>query len=270
MPTTASTVLNPLSGPLRRGRAAAMVERNLFIYRHTWFVLAAEVFEPLLYLLAFGVGMGLLIDGVPGLSDAAVTYPQFVAPALLATAAMNGAMNETTFNMFGKLKTDHTYESILTTPMTVRLVAFGEVWWALLRGFIVATGFLAVVSGFGLAHSAWVLLALPGALLTGFAFASIGLLVVTYLRTFQDFQLIQLVMLPMFLFATTFYPLTVYPRPIQLLVEVLPLYHSIELVRQPFLGAPGPQLLVSAGYLAVLGTAALALAVRRLGATLRR
>jgi lipooligosaccharide transport system permease protein len=270
MPTTASTILNPLSGPMRRGRAGAMVERNLFIYRHTWFMLAAEVFEPLLYLLAFGVGMGLLIDGVPGLAGSDVSYPQFVAPALLATAAMNGAMNETTFNMFGKLTTDHTYESILTTPMTVRLVALGEVWWALLRGFLVATGFLVVVSAFGLSRSAWVLLALPGALLTGFAFASIGLLVVTLLRTHEDFQLVQLVMLPMFLFATTFYPLSVYPRPVQVLVELLPLYHSIELVRQPFLGAPTAQLLISAGYLAALGTLALVLAVRRLGATLRR
>jgi lipooligosaccharide transport system permease protein len=249
--------------------AWSMVERNVMIYRHTWLLLLAEIFEPLLYLLAFGVGIGMLVGKVPGLADASVSYPQFVAPALLATAAMNGAMNETTFNMFGKLKTDRTYESILTTPMTVRAVALGEVSWALLRGTVVTAGFLVVVTAIGLVHTPAVLLVLPAALLIGFAFASIGLLVVTLLRTWQDFQLIQLVMLPMFLFATTFYPVTVYPRPIRWFVECLPLYHAIELTRRPFLGAVGLGLIIPAAYLALLGAGALILAVRRLDGTLR-
>ncbi|MFJ6213769.1 ABC transporter permease [Streptomyces sp. NPDC092296] len=251
------------------GRARTMVERNVMIYRHTWLLLLAEILEPVLYLLSFGVGIGTLVGHVPGLGSGSVRYPEFVAPALLATAAMNGSMNETTFNMFGKLKTDRTYESILTTPMTVRDVALGEVAWALLRGTLVTVGFLVVVTLFGMVHTPWALLVLPGALLIGFAFASAGLLVVTWLRSWQDFQLIQLVMLPMFLFATTFYPLGVYPRPLQLLVECLPLYQSIELVRQPFLGTVGPQLLVPACYLAVLGTLALTVAVGRLDRTLR-
>ncbi|MEY9877643.1 lipooligosaccharide transport system permease protein [Streptacidiphilus sp. MAP12-33] len=257
------------SRPARSGGAHAMVLRNLMIYRHTWLVLVAEVFEPVLYLVSFGIGIGALVGHVPGLSDTTVRYPQFVAPALLATAAMNGAMNETTFNMFGKLRTDRTYESILTTPMTVWNVALGETCWALLRGALVTVGFLVVVSLLGLVSSAWALLVVPSALLIGFAFASLGLLVVTLLRSWQDFQLIQLVMLPMFLFATTFYPLGVYPRPVQLLVECLPLYQSIELVRQPFLGHAGPALLVPAGYLALLGAGCLALALRRLETTLR-
>ncbi|WP_042418029.1 ABC transporter permease [Streptacidiphilus anmyonensis] len=263
-----------LSGrpPARSGGARAMVLRNVMIYRHTWPLLAAEVFEPVLYLVSFGIGIGALVGHVPGTAgtgEGAVRYPQFVAPALLATAAMNGAMNETTFNMFGKLRTDRTYESILTTPMTVWDVALGETCWALLRGALVTAGFLLVVLALGLVGSAWALLVLPSALLIGFAFASLGLLVVTLLRNWQDFQLIQLVMLPMFLFATTFYPLGVYPRPVQLLVECLPLYQSIELLRQPFLGQVGPALLVPAAYLLVFGTASLAVALRRLETTLR-
>jgi lipooligosaccharide transport system permease protein len=257
------------TGPVRSGRARAMVRRNVMIYRHTWALLAAEVFEPVLYLLSFGVGIGVLVGGVSGLGGGTIRYAAFVAPALLATAAMNGAMNETTFNMFGKLKTDRTYESILTTPMTVLDVALGEVWWALTRGALVTTGFLAIVTAWGLTPSAWALLAIPSALMIGFAFASLGLLVVTFLRSWQDFQLIQLVMLPMFLFATTFYPLGVYPRPVQVLVEALPLYQSIELVRRPFLGEVGAGLLAPLCYLAVLGAVALALAVRRLETTLR-
>jgi lipooligosaccharide transport system permease protein len=246
-----------------------MVERNLMIYRHTWLVMLAEIFEPMLYLLAFGVGIGQLVGDVPGLRDASITYPQFVAPALLATAAMNGAMNETTFNMYGKLTTDKTYESILTTPMSIRSVALGEVCWALMRGTLISTAFLVAVSVLGLVHTPMALLVIPSALLIGFTFASIGLLVVTFLRSWQDFQLIQLVMLPMFLFATTFFPLDVYTRPIQVLVKALPLYHSIELIRGTFLGTGGRHLVIAMIYLAVLGVAALAIAVRRLERTLR-
>jgi lipooligosaccharide transport system permease protein len=259
----------PTSVRVRPGRAWSMVERNLLIYRHTWPVIAAEIFEPLLYLVAFGIGIGGLVGDVPGLGDASVTYPQFVAPALLATAAMNGAMNETTFNMYGKLRSDRTYQSILTTPMTVRAVAFGEVCWALLRGTLVTMAFLAVVAVLGLVRTPWALLVVPSALLIGFAFASVGLLAVTWLRTWQDLQLIQLVMLPMFLFATTFFPLEVYPRPVQIFVECLPLYQSIELARAPFLGTGGPHLVVAVLYLAILGIVSLALALRRLEHTLR-
>jgi lipooligosaccharide transport system permease protein len=249
-------------------RPWAMVERNLVIYRHTWPVVLAEISEPLLYLLAFGLGVGALVGHVPGLGDG-VRYPEFVAPALLATAAMNAAMNETTFTLYGKLTTDRTYESILTTPMSVRAVALGEVCWALLRGTVVSTAFLAVVAALGLVHTPAALLVVPSALLIGFAFASTGLLVVTFVRDWQDFQLIQLVMLPMFLFATTFFPLSVYPRPIQVLVRVLPLYHGIELTRGTFLGAGGRHLIVAAAYLAAMGVTAFAVAVRRLERTLR-
>jgi lipooligosaccharide transport system permease protein len=259
----------PASVRAGRGRTVAMVERNLMIYRHTWLILLAEIIEPLLYLVSFGVGVGTLIGHISLADGVFVSYPEFVAPALLATAAMNGAMNETTFNMFSKLKTDRTYESILTTSMTVRSVALGEVSWALLRGTLVSAAYLAVVSAAGLVRSPWALLVVPGALAIGFAFASVGLLVVTWLRTWQDFQLIQLVMLPMFLFATTFYPLDVYPQPIQRAVVLLPLYQSIQLVRGPFLGSVGIGLLGNLAYLIAFGAAALVLAIRRLNTTLR-
>ncbi|CAG7639783.1 Transport permease protein [Actinacidiphila bryophytorum] len=243
---------------------AALVERNLVIYRHTWYLLLAEVFEPVLYLVSMGLGIGALVGHVPGLGDPSVGYVDFVAPALLATAAMNGAMNETTFNIYGKLRMLRTYDSILATPLTVRDVALGEVAWALLRGTAVTVVFGAAVAAFGLVHSLWALLILPGALLVAFAFAAAGLAVVTYIRSWQDFQLVQLVMLPMFLFATTFYPLGVYPRPVQIGVECLPLYQSIELIRQPSLGVVDAGVGWAALYLLLLGCASLALALRRL------
>ncbi len=251
--------------------AAVLVERNLMIYKHTWYVLLAEIFEPLLYLLSFGVGIGALVGTVAGSpTGGAVRYAAFVAPALLATAAMNAAMNETTFTMYGKLNTDRTYESMLATPLSERDVALGEIIWAVLRGTIVSIAFLAVIAALGLVRSPWAILVVPGAALIGYAFATAGVVVVTLLRSWQDMQYIQLVMLPMFLFATTFYPLSVYPRPIQVLVQWLPLYQAIELLRNPALGVLSAHVLVALLYLAAMGTICLWVAVRRLGATLAR
>jgi lipooligosaccharide transport system permease protein len=241
-----------------------MVERNLRIYRHTWALLLAEILEPVLYLGSIGLGIGVLVGHVPGLGGSTVDYPEFVAPALLATAAMNGALNETLFLMYGRLAVDRVYQPIVATPMTVGEIALGEVVWAVLRAVAVTIGFLAIIAAFGLVASAWVLLGVLGAAVIGFCFAALGMLVSTCVRGFADFQYVQLVMLPMFLFATTFYPLGVYPRPVQIGVECLPLYQGIELLRQPALGHVGASLLLSAGYLLVLGAAALWLGVRRL------
>jgi len=246
-----------------------MVERNLVIYRRTWFLLVAEVLEPVLYLGSIGIGIGALVGHIPGLGGTSVRYSEFVAPALLATAAMNGAMNETAFLMYTRLTVDRVYEPILATPMTVRQVGLGEAAWAILRGVLVASAFLVIVTALGLIASPWALLVIPGAAVTGFAFAAAGLVVVTYLRGWPDFQYVQLVMLPMFLFATTFYPLDVYPRPLQLVVECLPLYQAIELLREPALGHVGLHLLIPVVYLVTMGLVALAWALRRLQARLQ-
>jgi lipooligosaccharide transport system permease protein len=246
-----------------------MVERNLMIYRHTWLLLVAEILEPVLYLGSIGLGIGALVGHIPGLGGTSVRYPEFVAPALLATAAMNGAMNETAFLMYTRLTIDRVYEPILATPMTVRQVGLGEAAWAVIRGLVVSTAFLVIVTALGLIASPWALLVIPGAAIIGFAFAAAGLVVVTYIRGWADFQNVQLVMLPMFLFATTFYPLDVYPRPLQIVVECLPLYQSIELLRQPALGQVGLGLLVPVVYLLVMGVLALAWALRRLQARLQ-
>lgn len=251
-------------------RPARLVERHLMIYRHMPRVLVAEVFEPLLYLLSIGVGIGHLVGDVPGVEDSATGYSAFVAPALLATAAMNGAMNETTFNLLRKLRVDRVYDSILTTPMTVYDIALGEVCWAVLRGTLTSTGFLAVIAALGLVQSPWILLVIPCAALVGFAFAAVGLAVTTYLRGWQDFQYIQLAMLPMFLFATTFYPLDVYPRPVQAVVTCLPLFQSIQLIREVALGRFGVSVLVAVAYLVLMGLVGLVIARGRLARLLLR
>ncbi|MFC1416703.1 ABC transporter permease [Streptacidiphilus cavernicola] len=250
----------------RTRRLLALVHRNLLQYRHSPLVLLSGVFEPLMYLLSVGVGIGRLVHHVPGLDDPNLGYAAFVAPALLATAAMNDAMSETTNVFYSKLRVERVYDSVLTTPLDVTDVVLGETLWAVLRGLTAAVGFLAFAAALGMLHSAWVLLVPVCALLISFAFATVGLTVATYIRGWQDFQYVQVAMLPMFLFATTFYPLGVYPRPLQFAVEATPLFHAVELVRAVSLGHFGPSLAGHAAYLAVMGLLGLWAATRRLRA----
>jgi lipooligosaccharide transport system permease protein len=242
-------------------RTGSLVERNALLYRRSLTPVLSSVVEPTMYLLAIGLGVGRLVGSVPGVH---VRYAVFVAPAILATTAMNSALNQTSFGVFSRIKTERTYDAIVPTPVSVADIALGEVATAVLGGLLSSLGFVVVMAALGLVVSPGIVFAIPGALLVGYAFGAAGLAVTTYLRDFSDFQLIQLVMLPMFLFATTFYPLSTYPPAIRPLIEILPLYQSIELVREPALGSFGWHVAVAALYLAVFGSLALSLAARRL------
>ncbi len=179
---------------------------------------------------------------------------------------MNTAFNQTSFGVFSRIKVERTYEAIVPTPLTPTDIAVGEVASAVINGLLTSAGFLAAAALLRLTVSPGVLLAVPAAALVGFAFAAAGLAVTTYLRDFSDFQLIQLVMLPMYLFATTFYPLTTYPAWLRPVIEALPLYQSIELIREPALGRfPVATLLIAILYLVALGAAGMVITTRRLG-----
>ena len=192
-------------------------------------------------------------------------YTSFVAPALLATSAMNGAIFDSTFNIFFRLKYAKLYDAALATPMRSGDVALGEIGWALIRGGLYACAFMVIMLALGLVHSVWAVLAIPVALLVGFAFAGAGMAATTFIRSWQDFEYVTLATLPMFLFSTTFYPLSVYPRPIQLIVDCTPLYQGIALLRSLTLGYVSPGLLWHVLYLTVMGAGGLAIAGRRIG-----
>src|SRR6202035_370136 len=265
----------PVPGRLGRARAAMggrgsihLVERHARVYRHMWLILVSGVAEPLFYLLSVGVGLGRLVGSVTGPGGHPVGYATFVAPALLASASMNGAIFDSTFNVFFRLKYEKLYDAALATPMRAGDVALGEISWALLRGGLYALAFLLVMLAMGLVHSAWAVLALPVAVLTGFAFAAAGMAATTFMRSWQHFEFVQLAALPMFLFSTTFYPLGVYPRAIQIIVECTPLFQGITIVRALPRGGVGPGLLWSVLSLAVMGTAGLLIAARRIAGLL--
>ena len=241
-----------------------MVERNAVLYRREWTLIVSGFFEPLLYLLAIGYGVGGLVGSAVTLNGRPIAYAAFVAPAMMASSAMNGAIYETAFNFFYKLKYVKLYDAILATPLGVADVALGEVTWALIRGTLYALGFIVVMAALGLILSPWAILALPGAMLIGFTFAAIGTAASTFVRTWQDFDLVLIVMVPFFLFSATFYPITLYPGPLQIFVQLTPLYHGVDLLRSLTTGSIGPSILFDLLYLMVLGGTALLLAAARL------
>jgi lipooligosaccharide transport system permease protein len=249
-------------------RPTHLVERNTLVYRHTFIVIFSGFFEPLFYLLSMGFGVGSLIGDVP-LAGHPVPYAVFVAPALLASSAMNGAIYETSNNFFYKLRYAKLYDAMIATPMSLGDAAAGEILWALLRGSLYAIGFLAVVGLFGLAGQPLVtsplwLLAFPAAMLVGFAFAGAGLAATTFVRKWQDFDYLQLMLMPMFLFSGTFYPIDAYPPAVQTFVECTPLYRGVHFIRALTTGTVDGWIAVDVAYLAVMGILGLWIASRRL------
>jgi len=245
----------PLTSGLLIGsrRSLRLIERNLLVYKHGWLVILSGFFEPLFYLLSIGFGLGALIGTIPGPGGDQIPYQLFVAPALLASAAMNGAISESTFNFFFKLNYNKTFTAILSTPLSPGDVALGELAWALIRGGLYAIGFMVVMVVLGLVVSPWVVLAVPAALLLGFAFGAVGMAATSFMKTWQDFDLIQLVILPLFLFSATFYPIETYPEALRVVVQLTPLYQGVDLIRSLTVGAISPILLFHVAYLLVMG-----------------
>ena len=244
--------------------SSRLIERHARVYRHVWLVFLSGVAEPLFYLLSIGVGLGALVGTVAGPGGHPVPYREFVAPGLLAVSALNGAMYDSTFNVYFRLKYAKLYDAVLATPVGPAEVALGEVGWAVLRGALYAVAFTLVMTFLGLIHSPWAVFAVPVAVLISFAVASVGVACTTYMKSWQDFDYVLLVALPLFLFSATFYPLSVYPRAIAEIVQWTPLYQGVVLLRDLVLGAPSPGLAWRAAYLAALGIAGLALAGRRI------
>jgi lipooligosaccharide transport system permease protein len=251
-------------------KAALVLERNFLVYRHLWVIVFSGFFEPLFYLFAARVGLGELVGNVRDGAGRPIGYTEFVAPALLAASAMNGAVYESTMNIFFKLKYAKTYDAMLATPLGPFDIAIGEIAWCLMRGAIYATGFLLVMWVTGLTRSPWAVMALPAASLLGFAFAAIGMSATTFMRSWQDFDMVNLAILVLFLFSATFFPLSVYPENIRFLAHLSPLYHGVTLIRGLTLGDIHAGLLGHSAFLAVLGAAGLTVTRWRLGRLLLR
>ena len=255
-------------GGLYAGNARAVIGRGFRVIRtQNWGVIATGFFEPVFYLLAMGMGMGALVGTVPGPDGQPIAYAAYIAPALLATSAMNGAIYDSVNNVFFKLRYSKLYEGMLQTSLGPLDVALGEIFMALFRGLLYAIGFLGVITVMGLVTSWWALAMIPVALLIALGFASLGMAVTSFMKSFQQLDLVPLVLLPMFLLSATLFPITVYPVAIQWVIMALPLWHGVELMRQLSVGYFDGMTVVHVGYflvMSLIGITAASLRLRKL------
>ena len=237
--------------------------RNYIAYRGAWYIFLTGFLEPVFYLFSIGVGVGQLVSGFE-FNGEVIPYTEFVAPGMLAASAMNGALLDSTFNFFFKLKYEKLFEQMLATPLTTADVARGELAWSLLRGGIYSLAFLLVMVAMGLVGSWWAVLAGPAALLISFAFGGACMALTTYMRSWQDFDYVTLGTLPLFLFSATFFPITAFPTWLQWVVECTPLYRGVVLVRELTTGVLTWGSAVSVVYLLAMGLLGLVVVGRRL------
>jgi lipooligosaccharide transport system permease protein len=256
-----------LAGVERRTAGAfAVAGRNVAAVRHAayWWVIVSGFFEPLLYLLSIGVGVGKLVGDFRLPNGTVVSYAQFVAPAMLAASAMNGALAETTMNFFGKMKFMRLYDAVLATPVTPFQIALGELLWALTRGAVYSLAFLGIMAATGLTTVGWALAAFPMTILVGFGFGGLGMVLSTFIRSWQDFDYLTVVQFGLFLFSGTFAPASDFPLVMRVLVEATPLYHGVEMVRGFTTGAVQWTMLWHGAYLLALAAVCLWIASRRM------
>jgi len=253
------------------GRSHVILERSLVALKSSnWFPVVSGFLEPLLYLFSFGYGVGTLIGDIQVSNGQVVSYAMFIAPGLLATSAMNGAIYDSTWNVYFKLHEGKIYHGMLATSLGPLDVALGEILTALIRGFAYAVGFMAVATPMGLIPSWWGVLAIPAAVLIAFGFASIGMAITSYFKSYQQMGLINISLLPIFLFSGSFYPLSVFPDWAQIIIKTLPLWHAIELIRNLSLGIINFSLLGHIAYFLVMIVVGLFFTTRRLNALFMR
>ena len=261
-------ITSPRSFRGRRSAPVHLIERNALAWRHAWWVIASGVFEPLFYLLGLGFGMGALVGGID-VNGTEIPYKMFVAPGLMASASMNGAIFDTTMNFYFKLKQQRVYDAVLNTPMTLADIVVGELAWSVARGALYALFFLLTMVALGLTSSWWVVLTLPAAIGIAWMFGAMGIFFTTYIRTWNDFDFVQLILLPMFLASATFFTLQTYPGWAQPLVQATPLYHGAALIRDLSLGTPGWNDVAHVAYILGMSLLFTKLASRRLGPMLQ-
>ena len=220
--------------------------------------------EPLLYLLALGYGLGTFVGTIGELP-----YLVFLASGMVCSSAMNTASFEGLYSAFTRMDVQKTWDAMLTTPLSVPDIVIGEAIWAATKGLISGVAIMVVAALLGAVADGWALLALPVIFLTGFCFAVMALVVTAVARNYDFFMYYYtLLMTPMMLIGSVFFPLQEMPTAIQWLAWSLPLIHTVELVRPLMTGLPLEQiwlhLLVLAGYSAAFLALAIVLCKRRL------
>jgi lipooligosaccharide transport system permease protein len=249
------TLLHPLE--LSPARAYAVWLRNVKVWRRLAIPsLLGNLADPLIYLLGLGLGLGLLLPQVSG-----VSYLTFLATGTVAFSTMNGATFESLYSGFARMHVQKTWEAIMNAPMSLDDVIVGELFWAATKAFLSGSAILVVIAAFGLTPWAHAVAAVPLVALVGLTFAGLGL-VVTALAPSYDFFMyyFTLFISPMAMLSGVFFPVDQLPALLRTLTGWLPLLHAIGAIRPTLLGNPNPQLWLHVAILALYAVGALVVA----------
>lgn len=208
-------------------------QRDLVVWKkNVLFYLMVNFLEPLIYLLAMGYGLGRFVKDMDG-----VPYVEFLAPAILVFSVMNGTSFETTYGSYTRLKEQKTAHAIGVTPVSMAEVIGGEILWATTKALFSSSVIFIILAFFGLLSSWWILLMPLVMLVTGFFFASLGMLMTSFARTYDFFTYYYTLLIsPMFVFSGTFFPLDPLPTWAKTLAHFLPLTYSVQVARHLFQG----------------------------------
>ena len=206
-------------------------------YKRVWRGTAVtSVVTPVVYLLALGVGLGVFVDRSTDLPDG-ISYLEFVAPGLMAATAMQLATFESSWPVLSAIKWDRQYHAMLATPLRVRDVLLGHQTFVAARLLMTSTVYLVVITAFGAVDSPFAILAIPVTVLVGLSFSLPIAAWAAHTQTEASFVAIfRFVILPMFLFSGTFFPISTLPAPLEVIAWFTPLWHGVTLCRDLTLG----------------------------------
>jgi lipooligosaccharide transport system permease protein len=231
-----------------------VIEHRAVQYRRTFrSSIFSSFLSPVLFLTAMGIGLGGYVDRSGTAALGGLTYLQFLAPGLLAATVMQAAAFEATFPIIGGLNWQRTFHAMYATPLSPRDIALGNLTWIAIRLAMIATVFTVVIVLFGAAHSLLVVLGIPVSVLTGMAFAAPIAAFSATQRTPNRFNYIfRFVVMPLFLFSGTFFPIETLPGYLQSLAWLSPLWHGVDLTRGLVLGTVGERPVVMLVHVVVL------------------
>ena len=232
----------------------------------TYLVVLSGFVEPLLNLAVFGFGVGQFVGEVRLPDGESIDYATFIVPGLMATAAMMGAVMDSTWNVYFKIHESRLYQAMLSTSLGPMDVALGEIGWALFRGALYSTSFMLVVAPLGLIPSWYGLLVIPAGVLIGFGFAALGMAITSYIKGYQQLNLVNIALMPLTLFSGSFFPLDTLPHWLEVIIRFTPLSQGIELMRMCTLGKIDASIIFHIFYFLLFIACGLYFTTRRLNA----
>src|SRR5918995_3711228 len=241
--------------------AAAVWRRNARVFAKLWKgALWPQFLDPLFYLVALGFGLGTYVARING-----VPYEDFIAPGLIASAAMWSASFETTYNVYLRMNETKLYDAVLATPVEVQDLVAGDLAWSASRAAVYGTSFLVIVTAFGLVSSWWAIVIPLFVVLGGLCFSVVGYTFTALIPKIDLYSyFFTLGITPMFLFSGIFFPFNELPGWVEVIAWFMPLYHLVEITRGLATGPEFVEIAFSTAWLAAVSALLFVVPVRAL------